>query len=367
MMDFTANSLSCLFEAVVTFIFFETFLKKRLNVPKYSYIVGTIILGLTIYTSNVFFNFGLLNVVILMILGFLYSLLFNGNLKAKITLSIFNFLLSAITEMVVLGVMVIFFDYAAAEIIESSRLKMIGVILSKLLYFIAIKLLCLNQKKQLSKMPTGYWMLFVTVLTISLLSIFLIFYFQYTNTNEYMNVYSILTAIGILYNIFLILYLYEKMSEQSENLRKQTLLEQQVKLQMQHLDEILVSQKKIRKIRHDLVNHMTALKGYLYNNEIGKGIEYIDTILAEGDINIKAIDTGNTVIDTIVTAKRDVAASKNIKFIYNIQIPQNIKADSFDMCVLLGNALDNAIEACEKSDKDKYINLSFVCDNCSTE
>ena len=75
------------------------------------------------------------------------------------------------------------------------------------------------------------------------------------------------------------------------------------------------------------------------------------------------MDTGNVAFDAIISTKRTFAESKGIEFVTNIQIPEKLNIEAIDLCVIFGNALDNAIEACEKfTDVRRYISLSAVYD-----
>jgi len=136
--------------------------------------------------------------------------------------------------------------------------------------------------------------------------------------------------------------------------------EQQISSQTKHIDEILVMQKQIKKFRHDSSNHFTALKGFFANNQSQDGITYIERInndLAQTEI----VDTGNTAFDAILSTKKALAESKDIEFTAQIQIPEKLNIDAIDLCVIFGNALDNAIEACEKiKDTEKHIILSVI-------
>ena len=138
--------------------------------------------------------------------------------------------------------------------------------------------------------------------------------------------------------------------------------EQQIISQSKHIDEILIMQKQIKKFRHDSSHHFTALKGFFLNSQNHDGLSYIEKInddLEQSEI----IDTGNTAFDAIISAKKVLAESKNIDFALKIQIPEKLQVDAVDLCVIFGNALDNAIEACEKLETQKIINVSAIYDD----
>lgn len=85
-------------------------------------------------------------------------------------------------------------------------------------------------------------------------------------------------------------------------------------------------------------------------------------------VNISSgeITTGNTALDAIINTKRSIALSKNIKFMTNIQIPENIFVDAIDLCIIFGNALDNCVEACERiTDGKRWISISIIYEDDS--
>lgn len=139
--------------------------------------------------------------------------------------------------------------------------------------------------------------------------------------------------------------------------------EQQITSQSKHIDEILVMQKQIKKFRHDSSHHFTALKGFFANQQIQDGLKYIEKISGDLEQN-EIIDTGNTAFDAIVSTKKVLAESKNIEFDLQILIPEKLQVDAVDLCVIFGNALDNAIEACEKLESHRMINVSAIYDDC---
>ena len=133
-----------------------------------------------------------------------------------------------------------------------------------------------------------------------------------------------------------------------------------VKEQIKHYNDITAAQAHTRKLKHDLANHIISIKSYVEDGKKDECLKYLDSLTDYANINSDIIDTGNSVIDAIFTAKRNLACERNIDFFADMQIPENLKINSSDCCVIFGNALDNAIEACGKVQGDKYIKVSLV-------
>ena len=138
-----------------------------------------------------------------------------------------------------------------------------------------------------------------------------------------------------------------------------------VKAQIKHYNDITVAQAQTRKLKHDLSNHIISIKSYVEDGKKDECLKYLDSLTDYANINSDIIDTGNSVIDAIFTAKRNLARERSIDFSADIQIPENLKINSSDCCVIFGNALDNAIEACDKVQGDKYIKVSLIYQNGS--
>jgi len=72
------------------------------------------------------------------------------------------------------------------------------------------------------------------------------------------------------------------------------------------------------------------------------------------------VSTGNHIVDAIISAKTTLASSHNIDFKYNIFLPGHIAVSNTDLCAILSNLLDNAIEACCKIQDNRYIAFDMI-------
>ena len=177
-----------------------------------------------------------------------------------------------------------------------------------------------------------------------------------------LTIISILCSFGLLFSTFFALYLYEKLAKQAEIIQNQKQYEQHLKTQIKHLDEILVTQNQIKRFKHDFFNYKIGLESYLRNDDCDGATKYLDSLMTNFKHENVIIETGNTALDAILSTKKAIAESKGIEFETKIQIPQKISIDPIDMCIIFGNALDNAIEACERvNDTEKKINLAIIC------
>ncbi len=116
--------------------------------------------------------------------------------------------------------------------------------------------------------------------------------------------------------------------------------------------------RQSERLRHDMKNHIIALSALSRNKEWEKIDDYLKNM--EG-IVLDAIGdiTGNKAVDALLYQKRKQAEEENIKWECDVQMPKERCINEFDLCVLFGNILDNALEACGRMQRGecRFINI----------
>lgn len=131
----------------------------------------------------------------------------------------------------------------------------------------------------------------------------------------------------------------------------------QNKLLKNQVDEVQNIYMTMRGWRHDYHNHLQSLKAKLTRNQIDESIEYLNELEKDLDDIHQIVETGNINIDAILNSKLSLAMTHDIDVNVKVSIPKDLPINNIDCCVLLGNLIDNAIEACEKVNDNKYIRL----------
>lgn len=118
-------------------------------------------------------------------------------------------------------------------------------------------------------------------------------------------------------------------------------------------------QKELSKQNHDFVKHIQTIHGLIHANDSEEAFKYTEMLLKAPVERAALCKSGNSVIDAVINSKIAEAAQKQIMFHFQVNffIPTNIA--SIDICTILGNQLDNAIEACQiiADSKDRQINV----------
>ena len=152
-------------------------------------------------------------------------------------------------------------------------------------------------------------------------------------------------ADGISALIFILLeYLLQRIMKREED---KTIIYQN-KLMKQQMDEIENIYMTMRGWRHDYHNHLQSLKGYLSLNKVDQMKNYLNELETDLDSIDTLYHSGNLQLDSILNAKLAIAEKGQIRIHCDASIPPQLHVSDLDLCVILGNLLDNAIESCRK-------------------
>ncbi len=138
-----------------------------------------------------------------------------------------------------------------------------------------------------------------------------------------------------------------------ERLQGKRIEEYQDKVLKVQRDEVQTIYRTMRGWRHDYHNHMQTIKAYLSMNQVEETLIYLEHLEEDLDAIDIAIRTGNVSVDAIVSSKLSVAEKKKIVVNCTAKMPEQVQVSEVDLCAMIGNLLDNAIEACEKVEEER--------------
>ena len=113
-------------------------------------------------------------------------------------------------------------------------------------------------------------------------------------------------------------------------------------------DEVQNIYQTMRAWRHDCHNHIQSIKAMLAMKKFRELDDYLGTLEQDLDSIDIAIRTGNVSLDAILSSKVSIARKNNIEVNCSAKVPGELKISDVHLCAIVGNLLDNAIEACEK-------------------
>ena len=160
-------------------------------------------------------------------------------------------------------------------------------------------------------------------------------------------------VLGVAVLVLLIRWLLVKYYDKSTAAYQNKLLKNQI-------DEVHNVYMTMRGWRHDYHNHMQSLKAYLAMDNIDKAREYLDKLEMDLDNINLLFDTGNIGIDAILNSKISLAIHNGIPVDYKATVPEKTTVTDIDLCVVLGNLIDNAVESCMKVEKEKQFIRLYI-------
>ena len=112
-----------------------------------------------------------------------------------------------------------------------------------------------------------------------------------------------------------------------------------------HYQEVENMYRQIRGWRHDYRNHIQMMKVLAANGDMDGIRAYLDELDTDLNTVDTVVKTGNTMADAFLNSKISLAQSKKIKTQVDAHIPVKLSMSELDLCVIIGNLFDNAIEA----------------------
>lgn len=165
----------------------------------------------------------------------------------------------------------------------------------------------------------------------------------------YNALYIVSSAAVILCALYLVFKIYYMAHQQTDIIK-------QMEMQKEFGEKTILGDEELRRFRHDYRNHMIVVNAYLESGKTAEAREYLNTI--NGGINgvLNKIKTGNFVSDAILNSKAVSAAKFDTQISFSGRVPSE-GISSEDLCTILSNLIDNAIEACEKVSGRKKIEI----------
>jgi len=115
---------------------------------------------------------------------------------------------------------------------------------------------------------------------------------------------------------------------------------------IKHYTEVQHMYDQMRGWRHDYHNHIQAMQAFLALGQIDQHQEYLNKLNADLTSVDTVIKTGNVMVDAILNSKISIATDHSINVNAKAAVPEALAISEIDLCVIIGNLLDNAIEAC---------------------
>lgn len=321
------------------------FAKKKY--PRITMIVASLFLSLLLCLTLLFSTHYLMRLVFIFAITFTLSFLYDIKWYNRILLSIINYAIGGASEYVVLTLVSVIFS-VELEKCYAGGLLVLGMLLSKVFLFLIESFLKIQKHRVLHQTNSKHYL--IVLAPFSSMLIFLLQYRFYLSKESFNNQLSwmdlVCNTILVVFNI-VVFNIIDEICNSAEKDAKLRFTNKLLEQQEQQYQELYDHNKAIYKMKHD---HKNFLLGVLSNLETAKYADIEDRIKEE----LKIIDTSivpakhHNLIYLLVNHKIKEAENSNVVLNSEFHEIHKIKIPSIDLAILLGNALDNAIEAVQK-------------------
>jgi sensor histidine kinase regulating citrate/malate metabolism len=183
----------------------------------------------------------------------------------------------------------------------------------------------------------------------------------FTNVyNTEIDLYTVIQYIlvAILLTTLVTFSLIFKIEKESKKEIETRLKLQQIELELKQNKDIINITDNLRKLRHDMNNHIGLIKSLIYDQKYDELREYVDDLYQDVAVANEYIVLENKVLSVLLNSKREKAKELEVDF-QSFVAASDINIPEKDICVLFGNILDNAIEAASKAVNSKFVTMSI--------
>ena len=156
----------------------------------------------------------------------------------------------------------------------------------------------------------------------------------------------VFVLLGLLYTSIIVIYYTNRTHDQAQEKKTWEIAEHHYAMQQEYYEQLRIQQEETRALWHDISKYLRASKAEGSDNALIQVQEMLDGISCVVDVN-------NRVVSVILNEYIQSMHTSAIEFDMNIQVPEVLFVTAADLYVLIGNTLDNAIEACQNIPKEQ--------------
>ncbi len=240
-------------------------------------------------------------------------------------------------------------------ITDSPMLAILCQVFSIVVWIVIYVIKAKEDKAEEIFLKAKHYVMLYAVSVSALLIIASIQYFSRIIENEDVQIYSVLVVMACCTLVIVTLMQIVVLSQNAHIKKSNDMYKEHMALQKQYYEHMLLQYEELRKFRHDVKNHMLALNSMCSSEDNTQIKKYLSQLTNEVSSKNPVEYTGNRELDAVIAPFVLEAESKNIKVQFKGIVSDDVAIDMFDMCTIISNLLNNAIEACEKLQEGKRI------------
>ncbi len=351
---------------MVTWFVFSTLTYKSKVNEKISVLICTALIFAVCSFLNAHIIFEGIAIFIYIAILFVFSLIFfNDGILRKTVLSILPFSFVAVASALSVNIMAVIFEKSAVDLMSQQDIyRIITVAVGNIVFallLLLVKHFIKNDDLILSK---NEWFIMGGVLIASIIILLLLYLSVFESTSNNQKVMLVLSILGIVLVNITIYILLIQLSKKQKAVLETSLVKQEYHHQKEFTSALKDQYDQLQKMHHDFSNTLLVIQTLNNEQKYDSINSYITKYIEENKNTLKFVTTNNEYINAVINSKIALAKNNNINVTFNIytEIPD---INQIDLCNLLNNMFDNAIEACKKCNDNREISLEIRCDKMS--
>lgn len=353
-MEKAMELVSCVLDIIIIFMYFCGVLERKESIGKIFWGFFGMAVVVNYIRTNLFLSFSANIFITVILLAFIALLCFEGSYLTKLFFVILNTVAIMISEILTASLLSMFFKI---EYDDGFTMRYLGMALSTTLLLVFNIFTIYIAKKRYRNLPIKYNVLMILCPIFSLyLLILLDSYIAQLPEHHYIMSFVAVMGLG-----YINIMIFDFFDYYEKGLQAQT-LDIILKSNEENYELLQENEKELHILRHDIVKYMSEIKEMIQEGNKEAARQYVEDInrIVIKDTSISR--TGNLVLDTILNVENKKATQLGIKYDVKMNVSENINIPSVDLSRILYNAIDNAIEACEKVE-EKYILVTVSSDD----
>ncbi|MCD8048130.1 MAG: GHKL domain-containing protein [Clostridia bacterium] len=294
---------------------------------------------------------------------FVFALFFlRGSVFKKLLASVIGMCTLAMVSVFSVNVTSVFSGQSAVYLMSEPSVYRLALLLLANLSLILLLYIAYSifNKNDIS-LSKSEWLLIAFILAVSIVVFALLYFAVFAGVSEKSKLFIAFSAILIIFIDLFIWSLIVRLSKKHKIELENKLLLRQQSFQSEFVAETKRQYDSLQKMRHDFNNTLRVIQSLNRDGKEEELEEYINSFLNSSARSQSFVSTNNSYVNAIVNTKLSQANSQCIRT--SLSIVSDIQCDyNIDLCSILGNMFDNAIEACAKCTDEKFIALTIALD-----
>lgn len=229
--------------------------------------------------------------------------------------------------------------FQATVLLQSSTTRSLYLVICHILMLAFVLLTCLISKKTQKQVTISTLLPVAPCWAVSLVLCFLLSW-QYLVKGYVLHPLFIVVLLGLLYTSILVIYYINSLQRQAQEKRAWEIAEHHYAMQQEYYDQLRVQQEETRALWHDISKYLRAAQVDSSNKALQQVQEMLDGIDC-------VVDVSNRIVSVILNEYVQATKATQIALDLDVQVPEVLFVTAADLYVLIGNTMDNSIEACQ--------------------